>query len=148
MIISQVKTMKDKLLCLVEEEGIYLLHWDFPPPVNGFYYQEAGSVPAIGIASRIKDNSPLYTCVLAEELGHYYTSTGVHPPVARFSYAERLNVSRSEYIAQKWAALKLMPAEKVRQALTAGIREVWELAEEFGVTEDLVRFRMGMEDYL
>jgi Zn-dependent peptidase ImmA (M78 family) len=140
--------MKDKLLYLVEEEGIYLIHWDFPPPVNGFYYQEASSVPAIVIASRIKDNTPLYTCVLAEELGHYYTSTAVHLPIARFSYAERLNVSRSEYIAQKWAALKLMPADKVRQALNAGLREVWELAEEFGVTEDLVRFRMRIEDYL
>lgn len=140
--------MKEKLLGLVEEEGIYLIHWNFTPPVNGFYYQEAGSMPAIGIANHIKDNTPLYTCVLAEELGHYYTSTGAHLPVARFSYTQRLTISRTEYIAQKWAALQLMPAEKVRQALASGIREVWELAEEFGVTEDLVRFRMRIEDYL
>ncbi len=138
--------MKDQLLSMVEEAGIYLIHWDFPPPVNGFYYKETGSVPAIGIANRIKDNTPLYSCVLAEELGHYYTSTGVQMPVLRFSYAQRLNVSRSEYIASRWAALKLMPEQSVLLAISSGIREVWELAEEFGVTEDLVRFRMKLLD--
>lgn len=139
--------MKDKLLGLVEDEGIYLVHWDFEAPVNGFYYHEDGLRPTIGIAKRISDNTPLYTCVLAEELGHYYTSAGQGLPVKGFSYSQRLDINRAEYIAQKWAALKLMPAEKVRQALASGIREIWELAEEFGVTESLVRFRMGIEDY-
>lgn len=138
--------MKDKLLSLVEEEGIYLVHWDFDPPVNGFYYHEEGLKPTIGIANGIIDNTPLYTCVLAEELGHHYTSAGQNLPVKGFSYSQRLDISRAEYLAQKWAALKLMPAEKVRQALASGIHEVWELAEEFGVTETLVRFRMGIED--
>lgn len=138
--------MKDKLLNLVDEEGIYLVHWDFAPPVNGFYFLEEGLTPAIGIAKRIDENSPLYTCVLAEELGHHYTGAG-HLPVKGLNYSQRLKIGRAEYIAQKWAASILMPAERVRQALANGIHEVWELAEEFGVTEDLVRFRMKMEDY-
>lgn len=138
--------MKDDLLYMVEESGIYLVHWDFAPPVNGFYYHEEGLVPTIGIARHIGEYSPLYDCVLAEELGHHYTTTGYHLPVKYFNYANRQNISRAEYRAMKWAALKLMPVEHIKRALHAGFCEIWELAEEFGVTEELVRFRMKLED--
>jgi hypothetical protein len=39
-----------------------------------------------------------------------------------------------------------MPLDMVKKALASGVSEVWELAEEFGVTEDVVRFRMGLPD--
>ncbi|MDD3898742.1 MAG: ImmA/IrrE family metallo-endopeptidase [Syntrophomonadaceae bacterium] len=55
-------------------------------------------------------------------------------------------MSRAEYQARKWAALELMPLDMVKKALASGVSEVWELAEEFGVTEDVVRFRMGLPD--
>lgn len=87
-----------------------------------------------------------FRCVLAEELGHHYTSAGNNLPVKFSSYRQKMNISRSEYYARKWAALELMPLDMVKKALAAGILEVWELAEEFDVTEDVVRFRMGLPD--
>lgn len=100
----------------------------------------------VGIAKHIHDGSCLFRCVLAEELGHHYTSTGNSQPVKCSSYRQKMNISRSEYQARKWAALELIPLNMIKKALAAGITEVWELAEEFGVTEDVARFRMGLPD--
>jgi len=83
---------------------------------------------------------------LAEELGHHYTSTGNSLPVKCSSYRQKMNISRSEYQARKWAALELIPLNMIKKALASGITEVWELAEEFGVTEDVARFRMRLPD--
>lgn len=138
--------MSDKLYFLAEEEGIYVVRWDFDHSINGIYYNEEGYSPTIGIAKHLHENSCLFRCVLAEELGHHYTSTGNNLPVKCSNYRQEISISRAEYQARKWAALELMPLDMVKKALTAGITEVWELAEEFGVTEDVVRFRMGLPD--
>lgn len=140
--------MRDDLCLLAEEQGIYVIDWDFDHSINGIYYHEEGRRPAIGIARRIREGSCLFRCVMAEELGHHFTSTGNILPVKCSNYRLRLAINRAEYQARKWGALRLMPAEQVKNALVAGITEVWELAEDFGVTEDLVRFRLRIEDYL
>ena len=38
----------------------------------------------------------------------------------------------------------LVPENDLLDAISAGLYEVWELAEEFGVTEDMMRFRMRL----
>ena len=37
-----------------------------------------------------------------------------------------------------------MPEKELAWALRSGFVEIWELADYFGVTEDMVRFRMGI----
>jgi hypothetical protein len=59
-----------------------------------------------------------------------------------------MEVSRAEYRALRWAAQWLIPLDKLAQAFKWGIFEVWELAEYFDVTEDMVRFRLSLPDML
>ncbi len=71
-------------------------------------------------------------CILAEELGHHYTSTGniIDQSVIRNRKQER--------VAREWAHKKLMPLTSIVEASKEGIRNRYELAEFLGVTEDFL----------
>ncbi|WP_278279260.1 ImmA/IrrE family metallo-endopeptidase [Syntrophomonas palmitatica] len=110
------------------------------------YFHEEGKPPTIALSERLSEGSSLYRCVLAEELGHHFTSAGNLLPSRYFYRLWRSNISRGEYKARKWAAETLIPRQKLKAALAAGARETWELAEEFGVTCEIVQLRLSLND--
>ncbi len=132
------------LISLACNEGIKLEYWDFKPPLEGVYWKAPGLPPVIGISRRLFDNRRHFRSVLAEELGHHFTTAGCHVPEVWLHYADRLNASRAEYRAARWAAAHLIPADKLREALSRGAAEVWELADRFDVDEPLVKLRLAM----
>jgi Zn-dependent peptidase ImmA (M78 family) len=72
-------------------------------------------------------------CVLAEELGHYFTSVG-----------DILNLKiesnrKQEIRAKNWAIQKLVPFDELVYAHQQGYVNVYELAEYFDVTEDFMK---------
>lgn len=138
--------MPFSLLKMADEHGIIVEYWDFRPPLEAVYWSFPGLPPVIGLARSLFDSRAHFRCVLAEELGHHFTSTGNSIPLTLFHYRDRLEISRVEYRAMRWAALHLMPLDKLRLAFRKGIYERWELAEHFDVTEDMVDFRMALPD--
>ncbi|MGD6894324.1 ImmA/IrrE family metallo-endopeptidase [Bacillus infantis] len=85
----------------------------------------------IWINKRIK--SPIEkTCILAEELGHHYTSFG--NILDQSSIINR----KQELRARSWAYEKLVPLYKIVQAKKAGVNNRFELAEFLGVTEEFL----------
>lgn len=71
---------------------------------------------------------------LAHEIGHCMTGSFYRP------YCPLETRERCEYKANKWMIENLLPKEEIQAAFNMGIVEVWELAEYFGVTEDVIRF--------
>ena len=70
---------------------------------------------------------------LAHELGHCMTG-------AFYTVQSGADVRvRCENRADKWEVRALVPEQALREAVAAGHYEVWDLAEHFGVTEDLMR---------
>ena len=70
---------------------------------------------------------------LAHELGHCLTGSFYN----RYSpYDLRL---RHENRADRWAVRKLITPRELDAAVAQGHTELWDLAEHFGVTEDLMR---------
>ena len=69
---------------------------------------------------------------LCHELGHLETGT-LHAPGA-----DAATVLRSEYRAACWVVQRLIPCDELQEAIDYGCTEVWQLAEYFGVSEDLV----------
>ena len=69
------------------------------------------------------------TCVLAEELGHHFTSAG--NIVDQHIVANR----QQEQVARLWAYNRLIGLEGIVSAYQAGCRNRYELAEHLGVTE-------------
>ena len=70
---------------------------------------------------------------LAHELGHCMTGSFYNLHAA-------LDVRKKhESRADKWAITKLVPRDELDAAVKAGYRDVWSLADYFGVTVDFMR---------
>jgi len=136
--------MPDSMLQLAEQKGIDVRYVNYDYPLDGLYWKEAILPPVIFIAKRIVHETPLFRCVLAEELGHHFTTVGGCLPKQFFSRQERMLVSKAEYKAAKWAAFHLIPQNNLNGAIENGILELWDLAEYFRVTELFMRFRMRL----
>ena len=68
----------------------------------------------------------------AHELGHCETG-------AFYNRYSKFNViSKLEYKADKWAVQELVPYDELNDALEKGYTEKWQLAELFGVTEEMI----------
>lgn len=135
-----------KLYDIAAREGIIIEQWDFPEPLDAIYYFEPGLPPSIGISNRFNYESPYYRCVLAEELGHHFTTSGNYISNQNMIYRERLSVSKVEYKAMKWAAETLIPIKLLRQALYDCNWSNWAMAEYFEVTLDMFEFRLQLPD--
>lgn len=142
--------MPGELLKLAETNGIVVEYWNFKPPLQGVYWAHPGLPPVIGLSSALCANRIKLRCVLAEELGHHFTTVGQYipqGPVEYFNYGKRLEISFAEARALRWAAQYLIPLDALIRELKSGLRDR-ELAECFEVTLDLMRFRLQLGDLL
>lgn len=135
--------MKD-LYTIARDHGVVIERWPLTPPLEAVYIKEPCLPPIIAMSSFIAEDSPKYRTVLAHELGHHFTTAGDVLPCKMYSYEDRLDQTRAEHRANKWAAEYLIPWDKLAAALRAGIVESWEIAEHFGVTEEMADYRVRM----
>lgn len=71
-------------------------------------------------------------CIIAEELGHYETSSRIN-----LDYKDILS-QKEERRARGWAADKLIAFDQIIKASSEGIRNRFELAEYLNVTEEFL----------
>ncbi|MEN3012860.1 MAG: ImmA/IrrE family metallo-endopeptidase [Dictyoglomus thermophilum] len=133
--------MLSELLALVEKEGIILEWWNFEDPIEGIFLPEDNEIPAtIGLKRDLDKNPQKFKSVLAEEIGHYFTCSSYFPKPS--NYKEEIEYHRAEYRAKTFAVCLLLPLDKLMDALKKGYKETWQLAEYFGVSEELIIFRI------
>nr|DAJ03031.1 MAG TPA: IrrE protein [Caudoviricetes sp.] len=72
-------------------------------------------------------------CVLAEELGHYYTTTG------DILDQSEISNKKQERTARLWAYNKMITVEKLLAAKEAGCQNGYEIAEYLEVTEEFLK---------
>jgi Zn-dependent peptidase ImmA (M78 family) len=132
------------MLQTASDAGIKVEYFSFVPPMQGIYLCEDDMPPIIGLDSTLQHSMPALRCVLAEELGHHFTSAGYCLPRKFYSFYERNNITRAEYKALKWAANYLMPEHDLLDVIRDGLYEKWEIAEYFNVTEDFAMFRLRL----
>ena len=100
---------------------------------------EVGGVPHVAINADLSEREK--KAGLAHELGHikrgglYHAST---PPLLR---------QRAETLATRYAAEILAPPQAVREAERQGLVTVWELAEHFGLPEDVMARIVALPAY-
>lgn len=132
----------EMLFNLIKRENIIVEYVDFSPAIQGIYYKADGCLPIIGINENIISNKKLFTCVLAEELGHHFTSIG-DSSAEYYSLIDRVNLNKTEAAALKWAAEYLLPLDEIVNAIKKGIKNIDELSDFLGVTDEflLERFK-------
>lgn len=131
---------------IAERENIEIEWQDFIPPVRGIYWAPDGIPPVIWLDKSLEHHPRLLRCVMAEELGHHFTTTGNCLCRTYFNYRDRLAVSKAEYRALKWAAEYLIPKRQLQKALRVRNDTLWDLAELFDVTEEMMDFRIRLPD--
>jgi len=132
----------DALCGLLHSENIPIMLATLPERVKGFYssFNEETNI----VMNRCLDEwGPEYRSILAEELGHHFTSSGKTVPLSKMTYYERTQHDRSESKAVRWAADFLIPTElllsRTEDCLVSSLQE---LADEFQVTVELINHKL------
>ena len=116
----------DNLLKVAERCGLFVYETKFKSRAKGL---TKGNI--IGIA----DHLPLAekSCILAEELGHYHTSTG------NILDQSDIRNHKQELRARQWAYQKLIPLERIVDAHHARVKGRYDIAGYLGVTEEFLQ---------
>ena len=132
----------EMLFDLIKRENIIVEYVDFSPTIQGIYYKADGCLPIIGINESIVSDKKLFTCVLAEELGHHFTSIG-DSSAECYNIADRINLNKTEFAALKWATEYLLPLDEIINAVKRGIGNIEKLSDFLDVTGEflLERFK-------
>lgn len=75
-------------------------------------------------------------CILAEEMGHHYTTSG------DILNQNDIGNRKQERAARGWAYDKIVPLENIKQAYCSGYSETWEIAEYLDVDEQFLKEAM------
>jgi len=113
-------------------EGVEVISWSLKGNTKGAYYNGV-----IALCKNITTTAEK-TCVLAEELGHHYTSCG---DIIDTSKVEN---RKQEIKARRWAVRKVLPLESIISAYQAGCRNMFEMAEYLGITEEFLKSAFSM----
>lgn len=119
----------NKLYSIADKENIFIINHKMKNKaiigkVNKEYY--------IGLNYSKFDDSREEKEVLAEELGHYYCN-------ALYDiYSDEETIRKKEYRAKKWAFKTLVPPSSLSLLEEEGCQYSYEVANELGVSEDLV----------
>lgn len=119
--------MYEDLVTNVEKNGIEVYEMNFSGKCKGLY---ADGV--IAIDSNIETDTER-SCILAEEVGHYITSTG------NILDQNDLNSIKQEKHARNWAYEKLASLKFIIKAYENGAQNRYELASYLNVTEDFIQ---------
>jgi hypothetical protein len=104
---------------------------DLPEPLKGCYVETKKRKLILLDKHRIKSRAEK-ACILAEEIGHYYTTAG------DITDQTDLVNRKQELRVHTWAFEKLVPLEAIVEAHKHGIRSRHEFAEHLQITEDFL----------
>lgn len=90
---------------------------------NGYYSDDV-----ISIKQSLSDKEK--KCILAEELGHHFTSAGIIIDL------KNIRNVKQEHKARRWAVNKLVPLQAFIEAFEARRLNKFDLLEDLGITEE------------
>ena len=133
----------EQMLTLAYEENIFVEELYLDEPFKGLYVHQLGKPPLIGLSTAIVDIAEKRS-ILAEELGHHFTTVG--PIISRefHTYSTRQSISKAEYKALRWAANYLISDDDLLSAFRDCIDTPIELAEYFKVTPEIIKVRLKL----
>jgi len=117
----------DNLLDEADKENIYVIeNAKFQSKASGLINNDV-----IGINKNVR-SSAQRSCILAEELGHYHTSSG--------NILDQSSVTnrKQELHARAWAYNRLIGLYGIINAYRSGCRNGYEIAEHLNITEEFL----------
>ncbi|AGF54766.1 Zn peptidase [Clostridium phage HM T] len=132
----------NEIFCIIEKEKIYLEERNLnQSSFNGIYIKAPDFPPVILVEKSIINDRCKYISVLAEELGHHYTSVGNLTITSR-NYSEKLMKNKQEHRAKSWAANFLVSDEEFEQALCNCISNPSDICDSFNMTHEMLKYKI------
>ena len=129
-----------ELYSLASGQNIAVLR--YPMKENGsMSLMEPDGTCYIGMDDRVLDGGTQERMHLGHELGHCMTGSFYSRHTAVDSR------QRHENRADKWSVRRLIPKPALDAAIAEGYTERWQLADYFGVTEDLIKKAVCLYTY-
>lgn len=130
-------TKFEQLLDIAEKENIIIKFVDEIPEVfaEALYISKFG-IRMILMANILKSNTIRMTEVLAEELGHHFTSMGDN--IEPKNYFDKVNIDKCEAKALRWACNFLVPKDELIDELRKRPASIDELADGLSVSRDIL----------
>lgn len=108
----------EDLLEIAEKEGVNVVEFEFTSDIKGLY---CDGMIAITTSA---DGDIERKCILAEELGHYFSNIG-----------DITGDKKQELRGRKWGYEALICLEDIVDAVVGGCEYLADLAEQLGITE-------------
>lgn len=127
-----------RLWDIISKENIKVRYKDFsqlPENIHGLYLYDRRIGPLIVLDKQLLHTHRLHKCVLAEEIGHFYTAARTNLLSVHTSANLQTMEAQDERKAAQWATNFLIPDCELVRALEVGYLSCFELAEHFDVTE-------------
>ena len=115
----------EKLYDIVDKENISIFENDWSSTLARIFEIDENYV--IALAKKNIENSLQEKEILAEELGHYYCNA------LYYLNDSPTQKAKCEYRAKKWAYSILVPLQTLKQRLSDGINNIYDLAEYFNL---------------
>src|SRR3546814_4160318 len=97
----------EDMLTLAAQDGIIVEYYPFQKPLLGIYMQLDGTSPIIGLSTHLKTLAEK-RCVMAEELGHHFTSVGNCIPDREFyHYSARVVIRSEEHTSELQSLMRI-----------------------------------------
>lgn len=136
-----MKKLKE-LFQIIEKENIIYEETDFKSENSlGIYLSVPSIPPTIGISKSIISNRNKYLSILAEEVGHHFTSMG-NLTITSKNYSEKLMKNKQEHRAKSWAANFLVSDEEFEQALCNCISTPTDICDSFDITNEMLKYKI------
>lgn len=136
-----MKILSD-IYSLIEDENIELEEIYFKSSnIEGIYLKLPGINPIIGVHKNLLTDTRKYISVLAEELGHHFTSSG-NLTSECITYSDKLNRSKQEKRARLWASNFLISDNEIIGAILQNINTIYGLSLHFNVTEEIIKYKL------
>lgn len=119
--------MREILFNIIDAEKLRYVEANMRPlGLKGLYFDDY-----ICVCNSIETTAEK-TCVLAEELGHFFTTQG------DILDQTSLHNQKQEEKARRWATNALIDPHRLIDAFRHGVRNRWELAQFLEVTEEFI----------
>lgn len=117
---------------LIKDCPVYLYdRAELPTEINGLYIETATN--KLILLDKTIRSSIEKTCILAEEIGHYYTAVG------NFTDQTKLENRKKERLGRAWGYEYLIPLHLIVEIGQAGIQGRHAIAEYLDVTEQFLQ---------
>lgn len=110
-----MKKLQD-IYALLSDCNIILEYQVLPDHILGIYHGDS-NVDLIIINQYITSKEMKHKIILAEELGHYFTTIGNNTPKKYYKYSDKLKIDKCEEAAMRWSLNFLVPTGELIEYL-------------------------------